>query len=140
MGIHNFTELVCRNLIAYEQLSPRRVCHYVTSYVIAMDILIDNLEDVARLVKSKVIINTIGSNEEAAKLINDMRKEICCPHLLYNELWKEMDRYHNRFWPRNIARLRRTYFSNPWSIIALFAGIFLFLFTVVQTYFTINPV
>ncbi|KAI3669029.1 hypothetical protein L6452_40248 [Arctium lappa] len=140
LRIHNYTELVLRNLIAYEQVAPRGLLHYVTSYVIAMDLLIDNQEDVARLVKSKVLINTIGSNEEAAKLINDMRKEISCPHLLYIEVWKQMNEYQNRFWPKNIARLRRRYFSNPWSIIALFAGIFLFVFTLVQTYFTINPV
>ena len=53
LNITNDTELVLRNLITYEQLSPCRVIHYVTSYVIAMDILIDNLEDVARLVPTK---------------------------------------------------------------------------------------
>ncbi|XP_024978792.1 putative UPF0481 protein At3g02645 isoform X2 [Cynara cardunculus var. scolymus] len=140
MRIHNYTELVFRNLIAYEQLSPGSVCHYVTSYAIAMDRLIDNHEDVARLVKSQVLINTIGSNEEAAKLINDLRKEISSPHFFYVQVWKEMNGYHDRVVPRNIAKLRRTYFSNPWSSIALFAGIFLFLFTLVQTYYTINPV
>ncbi|KAI3669026.1 hypothetical protein L6452_40245 [Arctium lappa] len=122
LRIQNYTELVFRNLIAYEQLSPCGLLHYVTSYAIAMDLLIDNHEDVARLVKSKVIINTIGSNEEAAKLINDMRKEISCPHFLYTEVWEQMNKYRNRFWPKNIAWLRRRYFSNPWSIIALFAG------------------
>ncbi|KVH92016.1 Protein of unknown function DUF247, plant [Cynara cardunculus var. scolymus] len=33
LGIHNFTELVFRNLIAYEQLSPGSVRHYVTSWM-----------------------------------------------------------------------------------------------------------
>ncbi|KAJ9551889.1 hypothetical protein OSB04_015934 [Centaurea solstitialis] len=106
----------------------------------AMDRLIDTHEEVAILVKSKVLLNSIGSNEEAAKLINDLRKDISCRLFLYKDVWNEMNTYHNRFWPRNNAWLRRRYFINPWSIINLFAGIFLFLFTMVQTYVTINPV
>ncbi|KAJ9551891.1 hypothetical protein OSB04_015936 [Centaurea solstitialis] len=58
--------------------------------------LIDTHKDVAILVKSKVLVNSIGSNEEAAKLINDLRKDISCRLFLYKDVWNEMNTYHNR--------------------------------------------
>ncbi|KVH92152.1 Protein of unknown function DUF247, plant [Cynara cardunculus var. scolymus] len=66
------TELILRNLIACEQFSPQ-VHHQITShhiYAAAMDMVINTQEDVAILVESKVIVNCMASNEEAAKLIN----------------------------------------------------------------------
>ncbi|KAJ9551955.1 hypothetical protein OSB04_016000 [Centaurea solstitialis] len=125
LHIHNYTEVILRNLLAFEHFSPHgNSCHF-TSYAVAMDRLIDTDEDVAILVKSKVLVNSIGSNEDAAKLINDLRRDISCGLFLYKDVWNEMNTYHKRFWPGNIAWLRRTYFINPWSIIALFAGIYL---------------
>ncbi|KAJ9551893.1 hypothetical protein OSB04_015938 [Centaurea solstitialis] len=78
LRIHNYTEVILRNLIAYEHLSPDGLPCYVTSYAVAMDRLIDTHEDVAILVESKVLVNSIGSKEEAAKLINDLRKDVSC--------------------------------------------------------------
>ncbi|KAJ9551890.1 hypothetical protein OSB04_015935 [Centaurea solstitialis] len=63
---------------------------------IAMDRLIDTHEEVAILVKSKVLVNSIGSNEEAAKMINDLRKDISCRLFLYKDVWNEMNTYHTR--------------------------------------------
>ncbi|KAM0047483.1 hypothetical protein Hdeb2414_s0008g00263871 [Helianthus debilis subsp. tardiflorus] len=65
LRVNHFTELVLRNLIAYEQLSLVQL--YVTSYARAMDMLIDTHthEDIVKLVTSKFIVNHVGSNEEA---------------------------------------------------------------------------
>ncbi|KAJ0792348.1 hypothetical protein HanOQP8_Chr01g0017051 [Helianthus annuus] len=64
LEIHDSTEIVLRNLLAYEQSG--RTHSYVTSYAIAMDLLLDTQEDVAKLVDSGVLVNTMGSNDEAA--------------------------------------------------------------------------
>ncbi|KAJ9557818.1 hypothetical protein OSB04_012432 [Centaurea solstitialis] len=133
------TELVLRNLIAYEQFTPR-VRHYFTNYTIAMDMLINTEEDVSILVESKVVVNSMGSNKEAAKMINHVCDGAYAADFFYSKEWQELETYYNGYWPRNIAWLRRTYFSNPWNMIALLAGIMLFLLTLVQTYFTINPI
>ncbi|GKC38008.1 putative UPF0481 protein, partial [Tanacetum coccineum] len=74
LRVHHFTELVFRNIIAYEQSSLGN--NHVTSYAIAMDMLIDTQEDVAKLVESKVLVNNIGSNEEAANMMNSICKEV----------------------------------------------------------------
>ncbi|PWA37095.1 hypothetical protein CTI12_AA593740 [Artemisia annua] len=137
LRVHHFTELVLRNIIAYEQSYLGD--NYVTSYARAMDMLIDTQEDVAKLVESKVLVNDMGSNEEAANMLNSICKEVAWLHIGHDEHWKKLDTYCNGYWPKNIARLRRTYFSNPWSIIALIAGMVLFALTVIQTFFTIKP-
>ncbi|KAJ0702125.1 hypothetical protein HanPI659440_Chr14g0525831 [Helianthus annuus] len=138
LRIDDFTELILRNLIAYEQSYV--VNPYVTSYARAMDMLIDTHEDIAMLVTSKVIVNHKGSNEEAANMINRICKEVFPEHFFYTEQWEQLDIHFNSYWPRKIVKLKRTYFSSPWSIIALFAGIILFVLTVVQTIFTITSV
>ncbi|GKE10676.1 UPF0481 protein-like protein [Tanacetum coccineum] len=102
LKIDDHTEFILRNLIIYEQSSNvEEAC--VTSYVFALDCLIDTPEDVAMLVRSQVLVNYLGTDDEAAEL-------------------------------------RGKYFSNPWSIIALIAGIVLFVLTVVQTVYGVKAV
>ncbi|CAI9298636.1 unnamed protein product [Lactuca saligna] len=141
LRIDNFTESILRNLIAYEQSSSSyRTCGYVTSYAMAMDMLVDTEEDIGKLIESKVVVNHLGSNEKAADMINSLCKELPFRRFYYFDDWREMDRHYNSYWPKNIAALKRTYFSNPWSMIALVAAIVLFALTVVQTIYTVNAI
>ncbi|KAL8259379.1 hypothetical protein R6Q59_027332 [Mikania micrantha] len=71
--VHDFTELVLRNLIAYEQQSDQTE-RYIISYAYAMDMLVNTQEDVAKLMDSKVLDNSMNSNEEAAKMMNSICK------------------------------------------------------------------
>ncbi|KAJ9548778.1 hypothetical protein OSB04_021321 [Centaurea solstitialis] len=136
LRIHHFTESVLRNLIAYEQSS--RVVNYITSYAMAMDMLVNTQEDIAKLVQSKVLVANLSSNEEAANMMNNICKQVPWEHFFYDEEWKLLDSYYNSWLPKNYARFKRTYFNSPWKIVALFAGIVLFVLTVVQTIFTIK--
>ncbi|XP_076902385.1 UPF0481 protein At3g47200-like isoform X1 [Bidens hawaiensis] len=137
LRIHDFTELVLRNLIVYEQRS--QTPKLITSYAFTMDMLVNTQEDVVMLVNSKVLENNMGSNVEAANMINSICKEVTQEEFFYCEEWATLSKHCNGYWPKHIARMRKTYFSSPWNIIALFAGIFLFVLTVIQTIFTINP-
>ncbi|GKB00759.1 putative UPF0481 protein [Tanacetum coccineum] len=127
--IHDFTELILRNLIAYEQSFPQDR-YYFTSYAHAMDMLINTQEDVAKLVESKVFVNILGSNQEAADMINKTCKNIILTDFYYDDEFKQIDKYYNAFWPKHMAWLRRVYFNNPWNSIALLAAIMLFTLTV----------
>ncbi|GKC55569.1 putative UPF0481 protein [Tanacetum coccineum] len=135
--IDDTTELILRNLIAYEQSFPQDR-YYFTSYAHVMEMLIDTQEDIAKLLESKVLVNTLGSNQEAADMINNICKNITITEFYYTQEFKEIDKYYNRYWPKNIARLRRVYFNNPWNAIALVAAIILFSLTVVQTVYAIK--
>ena len=136
LHIHDFTELILRNLIAYEHSFLDQNC--VTSYACAMDMLIDTSEDVARLVKSEVLINTLGSNENVANMMNKICKELPIIDFLYDQEWTQLDTYYHGFLANLAAGLKRKYFSSPWNSIALFAAFVLFALTVVQTIFSIK--
>nr|GEX65955.1 putative UPF0481 protein At3g02645 [Tanacetum cinerariifolium] len=83
--ISHFYELLVRNLIAYEQTYD--VGKYISSYAVAMDILINSQEDIAKLVESKVIINLMGSNLEAADMINRIVKEVPMTDFFYVDIF-----------------------------------------------------
>ncbi|XP_023736160.1 uncharacterized protein LOC111884064 [Lactuca sativa] len=137
--IDNFTELFLRNLIAYEHSSSSYKTHgYVTSYAMAMDMLVDTEEDIAKLIESKVVLNHLGSNEKAADMINSLCKQQPIRMFCYVDQWQDMDTHYNNYWPKNIAALKRTYFSSPWSMITLVGGIALFVLTVVQTIYAVR--
>ncbi|XP_035843884.1 UPF0481 protein At3g47200 isoform X3 [Helianthus annuus] len=136
LEIYDSTEIVLRNLIAYEQSGQTHT--YVTSYAYAMDTLVDTQEDVVKLVDSGVLVNALGSNAEAANMINGICKGPILPDFFYEEQWVKLNKYCDAYWPKNIANMKRTYFSSPWNMIALVAGIILFAVTVVQTIFTIK--
>ncbi|PWA81485.1 hypothetical protein CTI12_AA186270 [Artemisia annua] len=138
LHLQDITESVLRNLIIYEHSSGLGTC--ITSYMQALDMLIDTPEDVGKLVKSQVIFNYLGSNEEAAGVINNVLKEIPFEDFYYQNEWKQLNEYYNAYWPNLIAELRGKYFSNPWSIIALIAGIVLFVLTVIQTIYAVKAV
>ncbi|KAJ9548766.1 hypothetical protein OSB04_021309 [Centaurea solstitialis] len=137
MRIYDNTEQFLRNAIAYEQCTPD-VPNCLTSYACALDFLVDDTKDVIKLVESKVIINNLGSNEDAANMLNSIAKQVVLTQFYYIKQWEQLDTYMNAYWPKRIAQLRRTYFSSPWSFIALIAGIVLFALTIVQTIFTIK--
>ncbi|KAD3336145.1 hypothetical protein E3N88_31664 [Mikania micrantha] len=136
LSIDDTTEFLFRKLIAYEQSFQTQ--SYVTSYAIAIDMLVNTQDDVAKLVESKVLVNYTGSNEEAANMINNICKNVSSDDSYYEEEWDKLNKYCNGYWPKHIAKMRSTYFSSPWSIIALVAGIILFLLQALQTIFTIN--
>ncbi|KAD3338453.1 hypothetical protein E3N88_33974 [Mikania micrantha] len=135
--VSDFTEVTLRNLIAYEQ-EARKTHNCITSYAFVINMLVNTQDDIAKLVDSKVLLNVLGSNEEAANMINTICKEVAVVNSLYRQQWKTLDKYYNRYWPKHIGWMRRTYFSSPWNIIALIVGSSIFALTIVQTIFTIG--
>ncbi|XP_076958877.1 UPF0481 protein At3g47200-like [Bidens hawaiensis] len=128
--VDNFFEVVLRNLIAYEQYSP--VDNYVTSYAMAMHMLVATPADISKLGKSGVIVNHLGSNEAASIMISSICKNVNLQDFYYMEPWENMVKYCDSYWFRNVAVLKGTYINTPWKAIALLAAIIVFLITVYQ--------
>ncbi|XP_071710349.1 UPF0481 protein At3g47200-like isoform X2 [Rutidosis leptorrhynchoides] len=138
--IYDFTESLLRNLIVYEQ-SAKVVPLYITSYTVFIDTLVDTKEDIVMLMDAGVIINNLaGSTEELANIFNNINKQIDVAYFFYNKEWAKIDEYYNGWWTRNVAWLRRRYFSNPWSSIAFIVGTILFTLAFVQTIYTVKGV
>nr|GEZ23328.1 putative UPF0481 protein At3g02645 [Tanacetum cinerariifolium] len=103
--------------------------YYFTSYAHAMGMLINTQEDISKLVESGVLVNSLGTSQEAADMINNICN-ISITDFYYTKEFKQIDKYYNELWPNNIARLRRVvHFSNLWNFMALIGAIILFSLT-----------
>ncbi|XP_059633164.1 UPF0481 protein At3g47200-like [Cornus florida] len=135
-SITSSTEPFLRNLIAMEQFYSDGN-RYFTSYAFLMDKLLNTAKDVDLLVQAGVIRNYLGSSEEGAHLYNNICKNVYVGGFHFNEPCNQVTDYCNLFWPRCVARLNRDYFGNPWTGLSVFAAIFIFVLSSLQTIYTI---
>ncbi|MQM14283.1 hypothetical protein Taro_047213 [Colocasia esculenta] len=139
--VEEFTSSKLRNFIALEHCCPGVGSHF-TSYGVFMDNIINTEDDVAVLRRHGIIAcNKLGSDEEVAKMFNILCKGTHLNYKHHNnfQVFEEVKGYCEFTHHRWRAILVRKYFSNPWSIISLLAGIILLSLTATQTYFTVFP-
>ncbi|PWA95512.1 hypothetical protein CTI12_AA046690 [Artemisia annua] len=128
------TEIVFHNLIAYEQCL-RNVDSYISSYVTAMNILVDRKEDLQVLVQSKVIIDNGYDDQYAFDLLRRLWEDATIiQDFTYISAWVKMDEYCNH----GFGWIRQTYFSGKWSYIASVSGLIIFILTSIQTFCAIR--
>ncbi|GKV16891.1 hypothetical protein SLEP1_g27461 [Rubroshorea leprosula] len=128
--IHNTTETIFRNLIAYEQ------CYYhlepiVTSYAKLMDNLIDKVDDLHILCKRGIISNSMSS-EDATQLFNKLYNDARIPRSHCSEIYEEVNSYCRRGWPRWRAAYTQNYFTKPWAIVSQLFAIMILTLTLLQ--------
>ncbi|KAF3617963.1 putative protein-like [Capsicum annuum] len=70
------TEVLLRNLIAYEQLSSGVHPKYLSDFAVFMDYFIDSEKDVSLLRMNGIIVNKIGDDKEVASFFNKISKGI----------------------------------------------------------------
>ncbi|MED6151473.1 hypothetical protein PIB30_082911 [Stylosanthes scabra] len=139
--LNNFTEIVWRNLLAFEQ------CHFIEDsyfldYIVALDFLINTDKDVDLLIKEGIIENWLGDSNEVTKLFNNLGAQTIKPdfNVRYAGIFKELNAFSRRPYNQRVATLRRDYCSTTWTTIASVAGIFLLILTVIQTIISILQV
>ncbi|XP_058217024.1 UPF0481 protein At3g47200-like [Rhododendron vialii] len=123
------TESYLRNLIAFEQFCPG-VSQHVSSYADIMDMLVKSDNDIQVLEKAGVLTNRLGPTGDATDLLNKLCKEITVGEY-FRDTCSKATKYSKRFWPKNMAHVRRTYFDSPWTFIAFFVGFIAFVITLV---------
>ncbi|CAL5420296.1 unnamed protein product [Camellia sinensis] len=126
-----------RNLIAFEQCCPSIERRHITSYAFLMDSLIDSAADVELLEKNHIINNYLGASEDASVLFNNICKDAVLEEFDFEKPRNDAESHCRRLWPRFITSLKRDYFSNPWSVIAVVAAFILFALAVVQTVYAL---
>ncbi|XP_059669443.1 UPF0481 protein At3g47200-like [Cornus florida] len=133
-----YTELLLRNFIAFERSCPLLLVNpYFTSYAFLMDRLINTPDDVKLLEKAGIICNLMGSRQEVASLFHNLCKNITIDRLYSTKECLKVIKFHKHRCPRFQVKLRRDYFSNPWTIISVGAASVLFVLTLLQTIYTI---
>ncbi|XP_042482051.1 putative UPF0481 protein At3g02645 [Macadamia integrifolia] len=125
------TELILRNLTAFKQ--GQNCIEYFTSYAFFMDGLIDAVKDVELLQQKGIIINILGSAEEAVNLFNNICKGLSLRNPIFSSVIKDLENYHNNSWNKRKANLKQNYFNTPWASISVGAAVFLLILTIIQT-------
>lgn len=97
-------------------------------------------EDVKELRENGVICNHMRTDEEAAKVFQDVTTYDVVSHGGTRvDVIKEMQCHVSCRWKTSIAECYWTYFSTSWSIIALLVAITLLCLTIMQTHYTMYP-
>ncbi|KAJ0976026.1 hypothetical protein J5N97_017991 [Dioscorea zingiberensis] len=133
--LDDHTNTLLRNLVAFEQCHPHTQ-DYISTYAMFMDYIINSLKDVELLGLNGIIINQLGTNDNAADIFNRLDKMIRHdPSKVYlrGSIW-HLKNYYDSKWHR--AKLMRDYFNNPWAILSLLAAIFLILLTMQRSFFS----
>ncbi|XP_021827472.1 UPF0481 protein At3g47200-like [Prunus avium] len=137
--VDDTTESMFLNLIAFERFHVG-AGNEVTSYTFFMDNIIDNARDVALLHSKGIVQNALGSDKAVANLFNSLSKDITLdPESSLDAVHKKVYHYCRKPWNEWRANLIHTYFRNPWAVISLVAGVFLFVLTIAQTGYSIIP-
>ncbi|KAG9441087.1 hypothetical protein H6P81_016941 [Aristolochia fimbriata] len=145
LHVRKNTKKVLMNLIVWEQFCCEPVTAYVSNYTILMDYLVNTSKDIEILINNGVLEHSLAADEEVAGVFNTLGEdlghtkmgEMFEPNGFILELSNELNDYcENRF---NIwrSKLMNEYFGSPWSIISLVAAVFLILFTLLQTFFSV---
>ncbi|MCD9642199.1 hypothetical protein HAX54_028882 [Datura stramonium] len=120
------TEIVMRNLIAYEQHSSDVDPTYFSDYIVFMDYLIDSDKDVSLLRRKGIIRNRTGEDNQVANIFNKMGKGVTIyTNFYYREECKKAVKHCEKPWNLMKASLRHNYFSSPWAGVSTVAAIVL---------------
>ncbi|KAI7998069.1 UPF0481 protein [Camellia lanceoleosa] len=157
LRIHEATESIFRNLIAFEQCSIA-TSHCIASYVFLMSSLLSSSHD-AEILHHKHIIKydliggrsgrDSGVHEDVVALFKSMCDGVVLKDCCFSKLCKEVNNHPRSWfdWRRLIAIVKvkcrgyaivlpSKYFATPWTTMSLIAAVMILVFTAMQTYYT----
>ncbi|CAL5442028.1 unnamed protein product [Camellia sinensis] len=103
-----------------------------------MDGLINSSKDVEHLIEKGIIAHQLGSEEDVATLINNLRKEMVfdTSNNYLSKISKRLNDHYEQKWRTWNATLKHEYLKDSWNIISLVAAGLLIFFTIAQTAYT----
>ncbi|XP_076905834.1 UPF0481 protein At3g47200-like [Bidens hawaiensis] len=132
--VNDSTRHVLLNMIAYETCVCPAEDAWVTPYVCLLDSLIDHADDVKILRKAWVLETSLGSDEEVAKLFNEIAKDLVPINNAYTETKHKIQKHYESWSNTLFSQLKNEYFKSPWAIFVLLGALLGLLFTAIQTY------
>ncbi|KAJ6967954.1 UPF0481 protein At3g47200-like [Populus alba] len=139
LRIDNSTRSLLLNLVAYETCHGASNESRVTSYVCFMDSLIDTHRDVQVLRSKGILLNTLGSDEQAAELFNQIASHLIPDPYAYIQVKSSIEKEHRKVLKKWVAMWLRVYFKSPWTFIAFVAATFTIILTAIQTFIALFP-
>ncbi|CAO2210024.1 unnamed protein product [Urochloa humidicola] len=133
------TEVVLRNLVAYEAVAVRGPL-VLARYTELMNGIIDTARDAKILVQSGVVVNHLKSDKEAADMWNGMCRATRLskvPRL--DATIREVNAHRSRRAAARAQKLLKRYVFRSWRILTLLAAVVLLLMTALQTFCSVYP-
>ena len=124
------------NLIAYEMCPDFENDFGITSYISFLDSLIDEPKDVIDLRKAGILRNLLGSDEEVALVFNEIGTDLVPSPEIYEGVKRRIQQYYDKRRMLWITQVIHNHFSNPWTVVAFIAGLFVIILSVLQTLYT----
>ncbi|KAJ6944588.1 hypothetical protein NC652_009835 [Populus alba x Populus x berolinensis] len=135
LEIGNRTEILFRNLQAFELCNCDSPDRYVRDYIAMLSFLVTSAKDVEILVKSEILRNSLGDNHAVSILFRNLSKEnvINANHFYFSGVVEDLNKYYGKRGHNWEAFLERNSFRNPWIIISVVAAAVLVILTIIQT-------
>ncbi|XP_031263621.1 putative UPF0481 protein At3g02645 [Pistacia vera] len=128
------TEVVLRNLVAYEASNPSASL-YFTRYTELMNGIIDTAGDVKLLKERGIIRNKMKSDEEAASMWNTMSRSLKKKKVkdLDAEI-KSVNEYYNGKWKIKAKKFMNNYVYEYWQFLTFVAAVLLLFFQMFESF------
>ncbi|OMO49816.1 hypothetical protein COLO4_38359 [Corchorus olitorius] len=152
------TEVVLRNLVAYETMAKSKSSNF-KRYTELMSAIVDTVEDVKLLMDAEILIfrkkdvtngqedhdhenkgsSSKGNKEclsevEITEMFNGMTKTIESKDRVIDEAIKKANNYYNNTRRVRTYRMMRKYVYSSWKMLTLLASVLLLLLTALQTF------
>ncbi|KAK7840255.1 upf0481 protein [Quercus suber] len=111
------------NLIAYEMCLDFQNDFAITSYISFLDSLIDEPNDVKMLRKAGILYNCLGSDEEVARVFNEIGTDLVPNSEIYRDVRVQIQKHYKSQLMTWFAQVYHDYFSSPWKFMAFFGAL-----------------
>jgi len=129
------TEVLLRNLVAYEMISQRGSL-ILTRYTELMYGIIDTSEDLKLLREASIVLNRLNSDNKVVELFNGVIKSIGSKSTAseLDETIRDVNEYYNNTRKVKVYNLMRKYVYSSWKFLTVVATVVLILLMVLQTF------
>nr|XP_023876612.1 uncharacterized protein LOC111989038 [Quercus suber] len=110
----------------------------ITSYISFLDSLIDEPNDVKMLRKAGILYNCLGSDEEVARLFNEIGTDLVPNSEIYRDVGVQIQK-HQKTLPSWMFRFYNDHFAGTWSIAGFLGAVLALSLSGIQAWFTVNP-
>ncbi|KAH7557161.1 hypothetical protein JRO89_XS11G0063900 [Xanthoceras sorbifolium] len=126
------------NLAAYEMCPDFQNEFEVSSYIFFLDSLIDRAQDVKELRENKILHNALGSDEEVAKLFNEISIDLVPNDEIYFKVKSNIQNHCNNKCLTWLYEFLHDHFQSPWSAIAFIGAVLALASSIIQTVYTVR--
>ncbi|XP_076907454.1 UPF0481 protein At3g47200-like [Bidens hawaiensis] len=137
-AVSSYTKAIYLNMIAYEMCPHNPNDYRVSTYLRMMKSLITQREDVRELRRNNIMLHSLGSDEEVAKMYDEI--DVPAVNLyMFHHIRHEIEKLRPTKYKTWIAELITDYLGSPWKAAGILVGTAILCTSLVQTYIAINP-